>query len=194
MEPRGLRLVLTGGIGAGKSAVGEILRRRGVRVIDADRFAHIVLEPGGSGFDEVSRIWPEVIVAGRVDRRRLADIVFREQPSLRLLESLVHPGVRRMISAADAAAGSDPLAVEISVPIVLADGPGWTVMVVDAPEPVRRERLEARGLEPADIERRLSAQPDRLGWLALADVVIDNAGDETDLAHRVEAALVGFGG
>ena len=69
--------MLTGGIGAGKSSVGELLRARGALVIDADKVGHQVLEPGGEAFDRVAETWPSVVVNGVIDRRRLADIVFR---------------------------------------------------------------------------------------------------------------------
>ncbi len=60
MSDRQVRVLLTGGIGAGKSSVGELLRARGALVIDADEVGHKVLEPGGAAFDRVAETWPAV--------------------------------------------------------------------------------------------------------------------------------------
>lgn len=185
MIRRGLRLVLTGGIGAGKSTVAEALRRHGVEVVDADRLGHAALEPGGDAYAEVARTWPQVVVEGRIDRSLLADVVFHDGQALRFLESLVHPAVRRRVAEADHAAGEKPLAVEVSVPAVLPGDDGWTVVVVRAPESLRRRRLEGRGMSPADVSRRMAAQPDAASWRRLADFVLDNDTGEEDLESRV---------
>ena len=70
------RVLLTGGIGAGKSAVAGLLEARGVPVIHADGIGHLVLEPEGEAFGPVAAWWPEVVVGGHIDRARLAAIVF----------------------------------------------------------------------------------------------------------------------
>lgn len=187
MSAKGLRLVVTGGIGSGKSTVMELLRQRGFRVVDADRLAHEVLEPGGPGFDAVAERWPTVVSDGRIDRAALAQIVFSDGEALRELEGLVHPHVRRRIVEADRDAGPEPLAVEISVPKVLPEG--WTIVVVDVPEDERIARVIERGADPEDARRRVSNQPSDDEWRSLATVLLPNDADVETLRARLDAIL-----
>lgn len=180
--------MVTGGIGSGKSTVTRLLGRLGFRVVDADQLARETLEPGGDALSAVAARWPEATVDGAVDRGKLASIVFTDEEALRELEAYIHPLVRRRIAEYDELAGSDPLAVEVSVPTDLV-GPGWLVVVVDAPEELRRRRLEERGMDPADVDRRLRSQPGRQEWLGLADFVLRNDGDEERLRSQVEALV-----
>ncbi len=179
-------MVLSGGIGSGKSTVAELLERRGWKVISADRLGHEVLEPNGEAFDEVARVWPEVVRDGRIDRGALATIVFSDPAQLERLEAITHPAIGRRIAAAAVEAGDRPVAVEIPI---IAEGlvdPSWTRVVVDAPDEVRFARAVVRGGDPDDVRRRMASQPDRETWLRWADEVIDNAGDLTALEEQVD--------
>ena len=180
-----VRVLLTGGIGAGKSSVGELLRGKGALVIDADRVGHQVLEPGGPAFDRVAAAWPSVVVDGVIDRSLLADVVFRSPVELERLEGFTHAAIRHEIGTMIEAA-TEPVVV-VEVPL-LSDflGEGWMHVVVDADEGTRVERLVQRGVDKDDVGRRLAAQPARKQWLAAADVVIDNSGDSAALARQVD--------
>lgn len=186
MSDRQVRVLLTGGIGAGKSSVGELLRARGALVIDADQVGHQVLEPGRAAYDQVAKTWPSVVVDGGIDRRRLADIVFEDIHELRKLEKLMHPAIRQRIG--DLVEGSEATVVVVEVPL-LSDfmGSGWTRVVVDAPVDVRLTRLAAR--ESGDAMRRMSVQPSSALWRKSADLVIDNAGDLDQLNRQVDDLL-----
>ncbi len=187
MASKGLRLVVTGGIGSGKSTVMDLLRRRGFRVVDADLLARETLEPEGAAFDAVAARWPEVVVAGEVDRAALARIVFADRRELEALEALIHPHVRRRLLELDAEAGPAPLAVEVSVPKVLP--PGWPVLVVEAPVDVRVARVVERGADLEDTRRRLAHQPTDDEWRSLATFVLPNDGDVETLASRLDEVL-----
>lgn len=165
-----------------------LLRESGFLVLDADELAHRALDPEGPAFREVADRWPEVIDGGVIDRRRLARIVFADLGELRALEKIVHPHVLREIERVADETGSGDLAVEVSVPTV-GVWEGWTVVVVDAPEDLRRKRLLGRGMDPDDVERRLAVQPSRRQWLAMADHVIENRGDLASLETEVERLL-----
>jgi dephospho-CoA kinase len=79
---------LTGGIGSGKSSVARVVRDQGVPVIDADLIAHQVTEPGQSAYADVAQAWPEVVREdGRIDRQKLAGIVFANGEGRKRLEA-----------------------------------------------------------------------------------------------------------
>ena len=92
-------LVLSGGIGSGKSTVGRRLAERGMAVIDADEVGHRVLEPDGAAFDEVAQRWPEVVSEDSIDRTALGRVVFGDAAQLRELEAITHPAIRAEIES-----------------------------------------------------------------------------------------------
>lgn len=186
MSDRQVRVLLTGGIGAGKSSVGDLLRARGALVIDADDIGHQVLEPGGEAYDRVAERWPSVVVEGVIDRRKLADIVFDDPVELRRLEEFTHGAIRERIYRT--ISQSPEQVVIIEVPL-LSDfmGSGWMRVVVDADLEIRTQRLSLRGMDRDDVSRRMAAQPDRPAWNSAADFLIDNSGGQFDLEAQVEA-------
>ncbi|MEX1280642.1 MAG: dephospho-CoA kinase [Acidimicrobiia bacterium] len=182
-----LRVVLTGGIGTGKSTVAALLASAGATVVDADRIGHEVLEPGGTAFEPVTERWPHVVVDGRIDRRALGRIVFGDPDQLAELEALTHPAIRA--AALERLADIDGLAV-LEVPIPVRWAPEeWPVVVVDAPDEVRFARLSDRGLDDDEITQRMAAQPARDEWLAMADHVVDNSGGRDVLQREVDRLL-----
>jgi dephospho-CoA kinase len=183
-----LRVVLTGGIGSGKSEVGRLLARWGAIVVDADQLAREVVEPGTTGLSEVVTEFGDGVLGadGSLNRAALADLVFAAPDRLAVLESIIHPRVEALAAQRmDAAAPGQLVVYEVPLPDRL---PGAGVVVVDAPLDVRRRRLQARGLTPEQIEVRLSRQPSRDEWLQRADHVVENGSDLTDL-HRQVARL-----
>jgi len=186
---RHIRIVLSGGIGAGKSAVAGALEARAIPVIHADTIGHEVLEPEGEAFHAVSAWWPEVLVDGHIDRSRLARIVFEDPQALRQLESMTHPAiVARILNLVAAEEEADLVVVELPLLLPIL-GDGWTRVVVDAPVELRRQRLAERGMAADDIEARMSAQPARQEWTDAAEFVIDNSGTLDDLEREVDRLL-----
>jgi dephospho-CoA kinase len=175
------RWLLAGGIGSGKSEVGRLLAASGIRVVDADRMGHRVLEPAGNAFAAVVGRWPEVLRDGVIDRGRLAGIVFADPGQLRELETLTHPHIFGTIQGE--LEGFEGVAV-VEVPI-LDTGLDWPRMVVDAPDEVRLERVLGRGMSSEDARARIASQPSRAQWLASADLVIPNHGTLEELAVTV---------
>jgi dephospho-CoA kinase len=181
-----VRILLTGGIGAGKSVVGELLRARGALVIDADEIGHRVLDPGGACFEAVAATWPSVVVDGVINRGRLADIVFRDPAELERLERFTHVAIRQSI--ADLIGRSAARVVVVEVPLLTEFmGAGWLRVVVDTDIELRTSRLLGRGMDADDATRRIAAQPSRVEWQAAADVLIDNSGDFDALVQQVDA-------
>jgi len=191
------RVLLGGGIGSGKSAAAEVFAGLGAVVISADRASHDVLAPGDPAAVAVGERWPEVVSGdGVVDRAALAEIVFGDAGELRELERITHPAIVAAMARRVAEAGDAPVVI-VEVPL-RGDwfGPGWTRVVVDAPDEVRVRRLLERGMSREEIARRMSVQPARAEWLESADHVVDNSGDRGRLeaeCRRVWAALLGGG-
>ena len=189
-EHRQVRVVLSGGIGAGKSAVADALAARGIPVVHADMIGHAVLEPEGEAFHAVSAWWPEILVDGHIDRPRLAAIVFGDPHALKDLESMTHPAIAaRIHNLVAAQSEADLVVVELPLLFPLL-GDGWTCVVVDAPMDARRQRLTERGMDGADIEARMTAQPSASEWTAAAGFVIHNNGMLEDLEREVDRLLV----
>jgi dephospho-CoA kinase len=180
------RWLLSGGIGSGKSEVGRLFAASGIRVVDADRMGHRVLEPAGKAFAAVAERWPEVLRDGVIDRGRLAGIVFADPGQLRELESLTHHHIFGTIH--DDLEGFEGVAV-VEVPVI-ETGLSWPRIVVDASDEIRFERVLERGMASEDARARMAAQPSRAQWLASADLVIPNHGTREELAETV-AQVVG---
>ena len=188
-----MRVALTGGIGSGKSTVSRLLEEKGAVIVDADAIAREIVAPGEPALEEIRAAFgPEVIDAdGLLRRSKLAEVVFGDPDALARLNEITHPRIAarsaELIESAPAGA-----VVVYDMPLLVEQGPqaltGWdAIVVVDAPENVRLERLVARGLDRADAERRLAAQASRQERLDAADHVIDNSGDRVSLEHSVDA-------
>ena len=96
---------LTGGVGSGKSTVAEMMRELGAEILDADEAAHAAYEPGTPGFAAVVREFgTDYVREGRIDRKHLGELVFRDPDARRRLNEIVHPLVREWMAARTAEA------------------------------------------------------------------------------------------
>jgi len=190
---RGRMVALTGGIGSGKSSVGRMLASRGAVVVDADVLARAVVEPGTPGLASVvAAFGPQVLAAdGRLDRARLAQVVFGDPEARGRLEAIVHPLVEAEAAERFAAAPQGAMLV-YEIPLLAETGRGEefaAVVVVDAPDDVRVSRLVARGMSEREARERMAAQATREQRLAVADLVIVNEGTLSDLEQAVTELL-----
>jgi len=179
---------LSGGIGSGKSTVSRALAARGAVVIDSDVVAREVVEPGRPGLDAIAaRFGPRVLGPdGRLDRAALAQLVFNDEGARSDLNGIVHPLVAAETQRRVAAAPPGSVVV-LDVPLLVeAARTGYDlVVIVEAPAPVRLERLAQRGMDPEDARRRMAAQATDAERRAVADVVLDNSGFPDDLERQV---------
>jgi dephospho-CoA kinase len=185
-----LRIGLTGGIGSGKSTVAELLANRGARVVDADRIAREVVEPGTPGLAAVvAEFGPEVLTAdGALDRPALAARVFGDPAARSRLDAVVHPLVRARAAELAAAAPADAVVVH-DVPLLVETGQAASydlVLVVETDVATRVARLEQRGLSAEDARARIASQATDEQRRAVADVVLRNDGDRDELAAQVD--------
>ncbi len=189
-----LRLGLTGGIASGKSAVAALLREFGFPVLDADALAHKLIEPGQAAYDEVTREFGLSIIGadGRVDRAKLAAIVFADRAKLDRLNAIVHPRVEATLlrqfeewernGIRDAAFVEAALIIEAGIHKKL-DG-----LVVAWCEPAQQlERLRARGLSEDEARRRIAMQLSVAEKLRYATEKIDCSGSLEETRRQVEA-------
>jgi dephospho-CoA kinase len=187
------RVALTGNIASGKSAVADEWSGLGAHVIDADVLARRAVEPGTPALSRIEREFgPGVIVNGRLDRGALGRIVFRDEGRRRLLESIVHPEVERLRLEAETAASQQGATIVVHViPLLFETGMEAqfdAVVVVDAPEEVRLERLvTTRSLSGQDARAMIDAQQPAAPKRSRADHVIDNIGTLDDLKERARA-------
>jgi dephospho-CoA kinase len=185
-----LKVGLTGGIGAGKSEVSRLLVECGAVLIDADRIAREVVEPGTPGLAAVVAAFGEEVLAadGSLDRPRLGSIVFADQDRLGVLNSIVHPLVRDRSRELEEAAAEDAVVVH-DVPLLTENGlaPLYDlVIVVDADPATQLDRLvRLRGMAEEDARARMAAQATREQRRGIADIVIDNDVPLEDLRRRV---------
>lgn len=179
--------VLSGGLASGKSQVRGFLSEHGFHTIDADSVGHDVLRSDGPAFDEVAKRWPQVVEEGEVDRSALAEIVFNDPSELISLESITHPHIFGTISTQVEDVDA-PVVVEMPL-IKHSLGSGWRRIVVDCRDELRLRRAVGRGMAEADVRSRMSAQPSRAEWLAIADVVVPNHGDLGMLSSTVDCLV-----
>jgi dephospho-CoA kinase len=182
---------LTGGIGAGKSTVSELLAARGAVIVDADAIVRELQAPGGAIVSRLADRFGDGVVSadGSLDRAAVAAIVFHDEQALEDLNAIVHPAVREeMARRVDAERDTDHVVV-LDIPL-LTENPRKdlaAVLVVDVPIDVAVERLVAsRGMDETDARARIASQANRDDRLALATHVIDNTGDVDDLRARVD--------
>jgi dephospho-CoA kinase len=188
---------LTGGIGTGKSTVAALLATRGAVVVDADLIARQVVEPGAPGYQPIVDRFGSGVVGpdGRLDRAALAGIVFGDPEARADLERITHPLIQAEVARQTLAAPADGVVI-LDIPLLKAKRePMAGVIVVDAPENVAVTRLvRYRGFDEDDARRRIKAQISRDERRAIADVVIDNSGDVSDLEPQVDGAWAWIAG
>jgi dephospho-CoA kinase len=188
---------LTGGIGAGKSAVSGRLAARGAVVIDADAIVRELQQPGQRVFASmVEAFGPDIVGAdGQLDRQAVADRVFNDRDALNTLNGITHPAVQaEMATRMAGLVGTDAIVI-MDIPLLTSKRPGMGhVIVVDTPVETAVERLvEQRGLSESDARARVANQISRDERLALADFVIDNSGDLDQLEAEVDRCWAWLG-
>ena len=182
---------ITGGIGSGKSAVTDHLETLGITVVDADKVARVVVEPGTSGLAAIVEHFGEDILLADsgLDRAALRKIVFDNPDERKVLEGITHPRIRDEI-ARQLSEASSPYVV-LSSPLLLESGQNTFtdyVVVVDVPEEVQLRRTMARDdNSEALVKQIMAAQLDRQTRLARADTSITNDASLEELCERVEA-------
>ena len=189
-----LKLGLTGGIASGKSAVASMLRELGFPVLDADSISHRLMEPGQPAHDEILReLGPDVANAsGRIDRAKLAAVVFADPGKLARLNAILHPRVEQaMLLQFDAWQRSgfrDAVFVEAALLVEAGFTKHLDGLVVTFCTPAQQlERLLARGMSEVEARRRIAAQLPIDEKLRHATYTIDCSGSLDASRAQVES-------
>lgn len=190
MRKRPWVIGLIGGIGSGKSTVAELFREQGAEVLSADAVVHAVLDRPGVR-RALLRTWgAEVAPKGRVDRARVARLAFRDADSVKRLNAIVHPHVRRDIRKA--ISGCRQSVFVLDAPLLLeAGGADWCdrIVFVDAPAEVRLRRIRSRGWDRGELRRRERCQWPLKRKKRMAHTVIRNRGSRAAAARQVRTVL-----
>lgn len=181
---------LTGGIGAGKSAVSQRLAALGAGLVDADATVRELQRSGRPVFDAIlGHFGPGVVGPdGELDRAALAAVVFNDADELATLNELVHPAVRKEMAEQREQLAETHDVVVLDVPLLVESGYQDLagIVVVDIPVELAIERLiRFRGFDEADARARVASQASRAERLEMADFVVDNSGDLDDLDLEV---------
>ena len=191
---------LTGGIGSGKSAAADIFAELGATVVDTDAIAHALTAPGGAAIAPIRAAFDDEVMApnGALDRAAMRKRVFGDVQAKALLEAILHPMIRAESDRLCAAACA-PYVVLV-VPLLVESGGYSTgtssgrrqraqrVAVVDCPEETQIARvMERSGLSAAEARAIMATQASRQQRLSVADDVIDNSGNLSELRRQVEA-------
>jgi dephospho-CoA kinase len=184
-----LKVALTGGIGSGKSLVGEYLEELGAVVIDSDELARSVIERGSPGYEEVLAVFgDEILSEGEIDRKKLAARVFSDEPARKQLEAIIHPRVRETAEKLTRNLGADAIVVN-QIPLLFeTDGAKRFdyVITVECAEGIRVERLKERGMKEYEISKRMQAQASDEQRASIADFVLKNEGSIDQLQRAVQ--------
>ena len=187
-----LRVGVTGGIGSGKTALTDWLSEQGIVIVDADRVAREVVQPGTPALKAIIDAFGEQYLTqdGNLDRAAMRQLVFGDEEKRLLLESITHPQIRETLW--DQLQRAHSAYVVLSSPLLLESGQSEMVdisVVVDVPEEIQIQRTMARDAnDKALVEKIMAAQMRRQKRLQLADIVVDNSGDLSALHDR--AALL----
>ena len=188
--PTAFTVVLTGGIGSGKTAVSSHFASLGVPVIDTDLIARELVEPGQPALARIAEAFgPGFLAAdGRLDRARMRRAIFSDPALKRRLESILHPligaEVLRRVNAQ-----TSPYCILVIPLYAESAAYAWVdrVLVVDVSEQTQIARVMKRdGIDRAEAVSILRSQADRQGRVSLADDVLDNSGDMARLREQVE--------
>ena len=185
-------VVITGSIGSGKSAVCELLRDRGFEIIDADSIAHEQLNLCVS--EVAAEFGDEVLADGKIDRKKLGALAFKDAEKLKILERILHPKIRLEILSRAAKLESAGRTYFVDIPLFFERRDAYKefsrVAVVYAPKETLIARVMKRnGLSYDAAKHRVELQTDIEQKRAMADFVIDNSGDLQNLRDETGSFL-----
>jgi len=190
------KIGLTGGLGSGKSTVANIFKSFGIETLDADQIARQLTQPGSIEFDQILSYFGNNIIddQGRINRKLLGNIVFKDAEKLDHLESILHPPIKKAMDAQAHQCKQKYCILEI--PLLIETGQYQDmdrVILVTCKRKNRIKRLrQSRGLDEKTISRILYRQMSDEDKMQYADDVIENNGTIIDLEDQVKVLHLNF--
>lgn len=179
---------ITGMMGSGKTTVGHLLEELGALLINADALAHEVLSPGDAAYTRLAALFPEAVGTDqKLDRKKIAGIIFEDETKRKQMEQVVHPYVFQRI--AEEMEASEEKVVVLDVPLLFESGIDRfcdVTIVIKADEKEILSRLEEKGISKQEWQKRLKAQMPIEEKIKKGNVVIDNSGPIQQTKQEVE--------
>ncbi|MDH5734737.1 MAG: dephospho-CoA kinase [Gammaproteobacteria bacterium] len=181
---------LTGGIGSGKSTVAELFRKRNIPIIDTDILARELVRPGQPALNEIIQTFGDTVIHknGELDRQTLARLTFQNESARKKLEAILHPKIRQLMTE-QINSVSAPYVIAV-IPLLIEAGQTDLVnhiLLVDCPEEIQIHRVKQRdNRDEQQIREILNAQASRQTKIAMADDIIENQGELSDLDAKIE--------
>ena len=191
-----LVIALTGGIGAGKSSAGSLLARLGAIHISADQLAREVLERGEEGYNQVlAHFGDQILVNGAIDRKLLAEIVFRDSDKRSELEKITHPLIQQRFKQIRNSLPPDSVVV-YEIPLLAESADRISdfdlILTIETEAEVRISRMAERGFDRQQVQDRMASQTSDANRRAIAHHVIENNGDRDALLRSLEQWWANF--
>jgi dephospho-CoA kinase len=184
---------ITGVVGSGKTTVSDILRKKGIEVIDLDKTAKDVAEREDVRSSIKEAFGSSYVTEDNIAVERIRELVFKDKEKLKTLESIIHPKVRdEMYDRIQEFEEKGAKAVMIDAPLLYETGlykKVNKVVVVSTNAPATKERLKKRGMDEDDIDKRTAIQIPLNEKEAMADLVIYNNGTIEELKRKVDDLL-----
>ena len=184
-----LIVALTGGIGSGKSTVGELFQQLGAVVVDSDQLAREVVERGSLGFEKIVTLFgDEILKNGEINRSLLAEIIFKDPAKRKNLEQITHPLIRKAFADVVAKSGDQAIVIN-QIPLLVESKYQYNfdhVITVSTSEDKRIARLLAKGYTQEQIQNRMKSQVSDADREKIADSIIQNNESENELLPQVE--------
>ena len=176
-----LNVAPTGGIGSGKSTVGEMFSQLGAVVVDSDQIAREVIERGTKGFDSlVATFGDSILKNGEIDRAAIAALIFSDSGKRKQLEEITHPLIRENYSQILSKLPKDSIVIN-QIPLLFESKGDYRfdhIITISVSEEIRAERLRKRGLSSVQINQRMKAQASDAERESIANSIIVNDKDE----------------
>jgi dephospho-CoA kinase len=187
---------LTGGVGMGKSTTAQLLRDRGVLVVDTDELARQLVQPGQPALTEIQTVFGKSVIApdGGLRRDELAQLVFTDPAARKKLEAILHPRIReRWLARIESWRKKNCVLAVVIIPLLFetrAESHFAKIICVACSAPTQRQRLLSRGWTPEQIQQRLAAQWPVEQKIARSDFVVWTDGSLDVLAQQIERIIV----
>ena len=187
-------LGITGGIGSGKSTVSSLLAERGLPVLDADEISRTVTGPMGRAMPEIAETFGKKVVSanGALNRKAMSDIAFSDKKKLDQLSSIIHKHVFEQIDETlkkEKEKGTKCVVLDVPIPVNKFRELCNQIWVVTCDQDVRLARLQKRGMDKEEAERRIAVQMTDDEYCELGDHAIDNSWALDDLKDKVEVLI-----